>query len=111
MLHRFRGPLGLHELLEGGEVGDLEDHPKTIIGQRLKQSGMRVPRSGMRSTVEAGGADLAQGARFPMITPTTRLVIVVSPMPRGQQDQGQASVDLFDGQANPLGSWMMADVA
>ena len=46
-----------------------------------------------------------------MITPTTRLVIVVSPMPRGQQDQGQASVDLFDGQANPLGSWMMADVA
>ena len=41
MLHRFRGPLGLHELLEGGEVGDLEDHPKTIIGQRLKQSGMR----------------------------------------------------------------------
>ncbi len=41
MLHRFRGHLGLHELLEGGEVGDLEDHPKTIIGQRLKQSGMR----------------------------------------------------------------------
>jgi hypothetical protein len=41
VLHRFRGPLGLHELLEGGEVGDLEDHPKMIIGQRLKQSGMR----------------------------------------------------------------------
>jgi hypothetical protein len=41
VLHRFRGLLGLDELLEGGEVGDLEDHPRTIIGQRLKQSGMR----------------------------------------------------------------------
>ncbi len=54
MLHRFRGPLGLHELLEGRDVGDLEDHPpKTIIGQRLKQSGIRWTVAGADADADA----------------------------------------------------------
>ena len=64
----------------------------------------------MRET--GAGASPAQGARSPAITATSwPAVVVVPPMPRGQQTWDGLPVDLLDGQSIPQGGRMAPDEA
>ncbi len=53
----------------------------------------------------------APGARFPMIAETTLADSGCVADVAGQQSKDGLPVGLFDGQANPLGSWMMPGMA
>src|ERR1700678_3932674 len=41
VLHGLRGLLGLHDLLEDGEVGDLDDHPDPVGSARVAEGAGR----------------------------------------------------------------------
>jgi hypothetical protein len=57
VLHRSGGPFGLDELLEDGEVGDLNDHPDTIGSARVAEG---AGRDAVRSESLFPLSDLSQ---------------------------------------------------
>jgi hypothetical protein len=59
VLHRFRGLLGLHEPLEGGEVGDFDDQADPVGSVRVAEG---AGRNAVRSEKLFRFPDLSQSS-------------------------------------------------